>query len=240
MGNGVQNNTHSIYFVVVITMHFRGILLDLDGTLVNSLDFVEASWRLWATTKELDPRAVCHYLHGTPALSTLRHFMPDASEPILIDEFLALEEFEASNTDGITAVNGAVDFLRQLEQLQVPWAIVTSGSLKVASARIRQAGFPVPPVLVTSEDIHHGKPHPEPFLTGAARLGLSPANCLAFEDSTAGLLSATQAGCVVVEVLTRQSVVHDIDTWKTIDNYLDLRVTRKGEADFLLKIQREF
>ncbi|WP_049096644.1 HAD-IA family hydrolase, partial [Klebsiella michiganensis] len=184
-------------------MHFRGILLDLDGTLVNSLDFVEASWRLWATTKELDPRAVCHYLHGKPALSTLRHFMPDASEQIIIDEFLALEEFEASNTDGITAVNGAVDFLRQLEQLQVPWAIVTSGSLKVASARIRQAGFPVPPVLVTSEDIHHGKPHPEPFLTGAARLGLSPANCLAFEDSTAGLLSATQAGCVVVEVLTR-------------------------------------
>ena len=54
----------------------------------------------------------------------------------------------------------------------------------------------------------------------------------AFEDSTAGLLSATQAGCVVVEVLTRQSVVHDIDTWKTIDNYLDLRVTRKGEAEF--------
>ena len=240
MGNVEQNNTHSIYFVVVITMHFRGILLGLDGTLVNSLDFVEASWRLWATTKELDPRAVCHYLHGKPALSTLRHFMPDASEQIIIDEFLALEEFEASNTDGITAVNGAVDFLRQLEQLQVPWAIVTSGSLKVASARIRQAGFPVPPVLVTSEDIHHGKPHPEPFLTGAARLGLSPANCLAFEDSTAGLLSATQAGCVVVEVLTRQSVVHDIDTWKTIDNYLDLRVTRKGEADFLLKIQREF
>lgn len=49
--------------------------------------------------------------------------MPDASEQIIIDEFLALEEFEASNTDGITAVNGAVDFLRQLEQLQVPWAM---------------------------------------------------------------------------------------------------------------------
>lgn len=217
-------------------MYFRGVLLDLDGTLVNSLDFVEASWSLWATKKGLEPRAVCHYLHGKPALSTLRHFMPDASEKNLIDEFLALEEFEARNTDGITAVNGTVDFLRQLEQLQAPWAIVTSGSMKVASARIRQAGFPFPPVLVTSEDIHHGKPHPEPFLTGAARLGLSPANCLAFEDSTAGLLSATQAGCVVVEVLTRQSVVHDIDTWQTIDNYLDLRVMHKGEADFFLKI----
>lgn len=109
MGNGVQNNTHSIYFVVVITMHFRGILLDLDGTLVNSLDFVEAS-QVYGPLKGLEPGTVCHYLHGKPALSTLRHFMPDASEQIIIDEFLALEEFEASNTDGITAVNGAVDF----------------------------------------------------------------------------------------------------------------------------------
>lgn len=227
-------------FAVVSTMNFRGILLDLDGTLVNSLDFVETSWGLWATKKGLDTRAVCDYLHGKPALSTLRHFMPAASEQTITNEFLALEEFEARNTDGITAVNGAVDFLRLLESLQTPWAIVTSGSLKVASARIRQAGFPVPPVLVTSEDIQHGKPHPDPFLIGATRLGLSPAGCIAFEDSAAGLLSATRAGCVVVEVLTRHSVVHDIDTWQTINNYLDLRVMRKGEADFLLEIQREF
>ncbi|ROR11510.1 HAD-IA family hydrolase [Erwinia sp. JUb26] len=220
-------------------MHFRGILLDLDGTLVNSLDFVEASWSLWAKGKGLDPRTVCHYLHGKPALSTLRHFMPDASDQTIQDEFLALEDYEASHTDGITAVDGAVDFLQQLERNLVPWAIVTSGSLKVASARIRQAGFPMPPVLVTSEDIQQGKPHPEPFLTGAARLDVSPARCIAFEDSTAGLLSASGAGCVVVEVLTRQSVVHDIDSWHTIDRYAGLNVTPKGEAEFFLTIQKE-
>ena len=221
-------------------MNFRGILLDLDGTLVNSLDFVEVSWSLWATKKGLDARGVCDYLHGKTALNTLRHFMPDASEQTIIEEFTSLEAFEARNTDDITAVDGAVDFLRRLEQLQVPWAIVTSGSLKVASARIRRAGFPSPPVLVTSEDIVKGKPHPEPFLIGASRLNLSPANCLAFEDSIAGLLSATEAGCAVVEVLTRQSTVHDIDTWQTIDRYLGLSVTRQGEADFFLKISREF
>ncbi|MBK0034831.1 HAD-IA family hydrolase [Erwinia sp. S43] len=220
-------------------MHFRGVLLDLDGTLVNSLDFVEASWSLWARQKGLDPRTVCHYLHGKPALSTLRHFMPDASEQTIQDEFLALEDYEASHTDGITAVDGAADFLQQLERNRVPWAIVTSGSLKVASARIRQAGFPMPPVLVTSEDIQQGKPHPEPFLIGAARLDVSPTRCIAFEDSTAGLLSASGAGCVVVEVLTRQSVVHDIDTWQTINRYAGLSVTQKDETEFFLTIQRE-
>lgn len=227
------------YYYVVTTMHFRGVLLDLDGTLVNSLDFVEASWSVWANEKGLEPRAVCHYLHGKPAMSTLRHFMPGASEQTLIDEFLALEAYEASHTDGITAVDGAVDFLHRLERNRVPWAIVTSGSLKVASARIRQVGFPEPPVLVTSEDIQHGKPHPEPFLIGAARLAVSPARCIAFEDSTAGLLSAAGAGCVVVEVLTRQSVVHDIDTWQTLNRYGGLNVTQKGEGEFFLTIQGE-
>ena len=68
-------------------MNFRGILLDLDGTLVNSLDFVEVSWSLWATKKGLDVRGVCDYLHGKPALHTLRPFMPDASEQTIIEEF---------------------------------------------------------------------------------------------------------------------------------------------------------
>lgn len=217
-------------------MNIRGILLDLDGTLVNSLDIVEESWNLWANKKGLDAQVVRSYLHGKPALSTLHHFMPGASEQTIFNEFTVLEDFEARNTDGITAVDGAVEFLRELDTLKVPWGIVTSGSLKVATARIRQANLPFPSVLVTCEDIHHGKPHPEPFLIGATQLDLPPASCLAFEDSIAGLLSANRAGCMVVEVLTRQSVVHDINTWRTIDNYLDLSVLQKGQADFFLKV----
>lgn len=227
---------HTYFISVVETMHFRGVLLDLDGTLVNSLDFVEASWRAWASKKQLDANAVCHFLHGKPAKATLRHFLPAASEQTIVDELRALDDFEAAHTEGITAVAGAGEFLRRLVSLQVPWAIVTSGSHKVATARINQVGFPEPPVLVTCDDISEGKPHPEPFLTGAARLHLSPASCLAFEDSTAGLLSAVHAGCVTIDVLTRQSVVHDIETWQTIEHYLGLSVMREGEADFFLKM----
>ncbi|VFS58395.1 Phosphatase YfbT [Kluyvera cryocrescens] len=139
-------------------MHFRGLLFDLDGTLVNSLEFVEASWSAWAVRRGYSAQAVRHYLHGKPALSTLRHFMSDASEAAITQEFLALEEYEASHAQGMTAVAGAVAFLRQLNALNVPWGIVTSGSRKVASARIHHAGLPFPDVLVTSEDITYGKP----------------------------------------------------------------------------------
>lgn len=217
-------------------MQFRGLLFDLDGTLVNSLDFVEHSWRAWANNKGLDGQAVCDFLHGKPAVSTLRHFMSDASDAAINAEFLLLEEYEARHAAGITPVPGAVAFLNQLNALALPWGIVTSGSLKVASARIRHAGLPFPAALVTSEDIRYGKPHPEPFLLGAQKLRLPASRCIAFEDAYAGLLSAREAGCAVIEVRTPQSVAHDVDTRATLTHYRDLAVTPLGGAEFFLKI----
>ncbi|MBC1184848.1 HAD-IA family hydrolase [Kluyvera sp. SCKS090646] len=218
-------------------MHFRGLLFDLDGTLVNSLDFVEASWSAWAVRKGVSAQAVRHYLHGKPAVITLRHFMPEASDAVIEQEFLALEAYETSHVEGITPVPGAVAFLQSLNTLNVPWAIVTSGSLKVASARIHHAGLPFPDVLVTSEDITRGKPDPEPFLLGAQRLNIPASHCVALEDSHAGLLSAQAAQGVVVEVLTAQSATHDIDTFATIPHYQNLSVSHKGGAEFFLRIE---
>lgn len=218
-------------------MHFRGLLFDLDGTLVNSLDFVEESWSTWAMRKGLNVQAVLHYLHGKPAVSTLRHFMPEASDKVIEQEFLALEAYEASHAEGITPVPGAVPFLKSLNLLNVPWAIVTSGSLKVASARIHHAGLPSPSVLVTSEDITYGKPDPEPFLLGAKRLNIPASRCVAFEDSHAGLLSARAAQSVVVKLLTSQSATYDIDAFASIPHYQNLSVCHKGGTEFFLRIE---
>jgi len=217
-------------------MHFNGMLFDLDGTLVNSLDFVEKSWSLWAERKGLSTEKVLQYLHGKPALSTLRHFMPDASDEVIAKEFTILEDYEVRHVDTITPVTGAASFLSSLQELSVPWGIVTSGSLKVASARIKQAGLPFPSVFITSEDIQYGKPHPEPFLMAALKLNLSAHHCIAFEDSCAGMISARQAGCVVVEVITPQSGTHDIDTYLTLADYQGIAVQSLGGADFLLKV----
>lgn len=215
-------------------MYFRGLLFDLDGTLVNSLDFVEASWSAWAVRKGFSVQAVCNYLHGKPAVSTLRHFMPEASDVVIEQEFLALEAYEASYAEGITPVPGAAAFL---QSLNVPWAIVTSGSLKVASARIHHAGLPFPGVLVTSENITCGKPDPEPFLLGAQHLNVPASHCVAFEDSHTGLLSALAAQSVVIEVITPQSTTHDIDTFATIPHYQNLSVCHKGGSEFFLRIE---
>jgi sugar-phosphatase len=217
-------------------MHFNGMLFDLDGTLVNSLDFVEKSWSLWACKQGLSTEKVLKYLHGKPALSTLRHFMPDASDELIVKEFTILEDYEVRNVDNITPVEGAVSFLSSLQRLSVPWGIVTSGSLKVATARIKQAGLPFPSVLITSEDIQYGKPHPEPFLMGALKLNLPAHSCIAFEDSSSGMISARQAGCVVVELITPQSSTHDVDTYLTISDYQHISVQSQNGTDFFLTV----
>ncbi|MBO1420098.1 HAD-IA family hydrolase, partial [Streptomyces sp. FH025] len=79
-----------------------------------------------------------------------------------------------------------------------------------ALARIRMdaAGLPMPPLLVTAESVGASKPDPEGFLKGAAGLGFAPADCVAFEDSGAGIAAARAAGMRVVGVSPRAAAHH--------------------------------
>jgi len=79
---------------------------------------------------------------------------------------------------------------------------VTSSTRPLAEVRIRAAGLPLPKNLITSNDITHGKPHPEPYLKAAAILGFPPAACMIFEDVPAGIRSGKAAGGKVIAVTT--------------------------------------
>ena len=61
-------------------------------------------------------------------------------------------------------------------------------------------------VLVTGDEVRHGKPHPEPYLTAAAKLGVEPRSCVALEDSRTGLASAEAAGVPVVVIEYLQAI----------------------------------
>ncbi|MBO0703088.1 MAG: HAD-IA family hydrolase, partial [Candidatus Dormibacteraeota bacterium] len=82
------------------------------------------------------------------------------------------------------------------------WAVVTSGSLRIAEPRL--AALPVPPrVVVTADDVRRGKPDPEPYLVAAGRLGVAdPSRCVVVEDAPAGVAAATAAGMSSVAVVT--------------------------------------
>jgi len=178
----------------------KGFLFDLDGTLVDSLAVVERAWSHWGQSRGIAPDEVLAFIHGKQAITTLRHFMAGASAEEIQQEFSALEQLEAGDTDGIKALPGALQLLATLNELQVPWAIVTSGSEPVASARHRVAGLPVPEIFVTAERVERGKPEPDAYLLGASLLGLEPEECVVVEDAAAGILSGLAAGCHVVAV----------------------------------------
>ncbi|AVR05258.1 sugar phosphatase [Pluralibacter gergoviae] len=181
-------------------MRCKGFLFDLDGTLVNSLPVVERSWCRWADRHGLSHADVLNFIHGKQAITSLRHFLPDADDALLQAEFSWLEKIEAEDIDGITALPGALALLNRLDEQQIPWAIVTSGSVPVAHARHAAAGLPQPAVFVTAEQVARGKPEPDAYLLGAKGLGLAPAECAVVEDAAAGVLSGLAAGCRVIAV----------------------------------------
>jgi sugar-phosphatase len=178
----------------------KGFLFDLDGTLVDSLPAVERAWVNWAKRRGVDPQDVLDFIHGKQAITSLRHFMPGESEAAIQQEFLLLEQVEAQDTEGVTALPGAAALLARLNQLDIPWAIVTSGSIPVATARRNAGGLPQPEVFITAEQVKKGKPQPDAYLLGAELLGLAPQDCVVVEDAAAGILSGLAAGCQVIAV----------------------------------------
>jgi sugar-phosphatase len=181
-------------------MKCKGFLFDLDGTLVDSLPVVERAWSNWAKSRDLDPAVVLDFIHGKQAITSLRHFMPGETEEAIQQQFRLLERTEAEDTNGISALPGAVQLLERLEALSMPWAIVTSGSVPVARARHAAGELATPEIFITAELVAKGKPNPDPYLLGAQRLGLKPEECVVVEDAPAGILSGLAAGCKVIAV----------------------------------------
>ncbi|MFJ7245548.1 HAD-IA family hydrolase [Kitasatospora sp. NPDC098652] len=184
----------------------RALLLDMDGTLVNSDAVVERCWTRWAERHGLDPVAALTVVHGRQGHATMAELLPHrpVEENLTENERMLAEE--RADTEGVVQVPGADAFLASLAGL--PHALVTSADLPLARVRMDAAGLPMPPVLVTAESVGASKPDPEGFLKGAAALGFAPADCVAFEDSGAGIAAARAAGMRVIGIGPRAAAHH--------------------------------
>jgi mannitol-1-/sugar-/sorbitol-6-phosphatase len=173
----------------------RGLLFDNDGVLVDSDAAVTVSWSRWATEHGLVPVEVLAVVHGRRAADTVADLLPGerrAAASALIDRY----ELEDAGT--VPAVAGAADLLAALPA--DVWAVVTSGTPALATARLTAAGLPLPGVLVTGSDVRTGKPDPEGYLLGARLLGVPPEETLVVEDSPAGIAAGRAAGARVLGI----------------------------------------
>ncbi|MFI6283313.1 HAD-IA family hydrolase [Streptomyces sp. NPDC051018] len=180
------------------TLTARALLLDMDGTIVNSDAVVERCWREWALEHGLDPVETLKVVHGRQGHMTMAHLLPDRPMEQNHTENAVMLARETADMEGVVPVAGAPAFMAALAEL--PHALVTSADAALARARMEAAGLPMPAVRVTAESVGASKPDPEGFLKGAAELGVDPADCVAFEDSEAGIAAARAAGMRVVGV----------------------------------------
>jgi sugar-phosphatase len=176
------------------------ILFDLDGTLISSIAAVDRAWGAFCRRHGLDVSFVLPQIHGRRSIDSIRALLPHVDAEA---EDAWIREREATDTDGVYALPGVLEFV---SSLTCPWTVVTSGTSDVARARLRAAGLPEPPVAVFGEDVKNGKPAPDPFRLGSERLGIPPERCLAFEDTVAGIRSAHAANMKAIALTTSVAV----------------------------------
>jgi len=170
-----------------VTLEPRQVDGDSDASVLHA-------WVTWAHERRLDPKTVVDQVHGRRAEDTVAVLVmgPERDEALR-----RINDLELSAANEVQALAGALALLRGLDGR--PWAVVTSATAALASARQQAAGLPAPPVLITADDVEAGKPAPDGYRAAAARLGQPTSTCVVFEDSDAGVLAAhaAEAGVVV-------------------------------------------
>lgn len=175
---------------------FAAFLFDMDGTLVNSMAVVDRVWRAWAGRHGIAGDPLMAAVHGVRAIETIRRFAPAGVDAEAETE--ALTQAEIDDVEGLVEIGGAAEFLARIPAGR--WALVTSAPRALALRRLEAAGIPLPEVVITAEDVAHGKPAPDCFLAAADRLGVAIGDCLVWEDSPAGLAAADAAGAAAIAI----------------------------------------
>ena len=187
-------------------MKIKGVLFDLDGTLVNTTPLILESFR--HTFKQFgmpvpsDSELVSGF--GLPMRTAVTAYMPDEMADEFCDAYRAYQR--TRHDELIEGIDGVAETLSVLKQRGIKMAVVTS---KKRPAAIRDLGcydlVEYFDTIIACDDCSENKPLPGPSLMALKRLGLNGADCLAVGDSPYDLQSARAAGCQTDYVLNKMT-----------------------------------
>lgn len=168
--------------------YYKALLFDNDGVLVDSMAGAIQAWSKWAE-KYQPGFYLSEEHHGKRAQDIVLALL---GEDLFEEANNYINELEQSTAYLTRPLAGAVELVNSLTPGS--WTIVTSGNPNLAHGRLTAAGLPMPKEIVTAEDVQFGKPHPEPYLKGAEKLGFDISECVVFEDAVPGLNAGLKAG----------------------------------------------
>ena len=179
-----------------------GLLFDNDGVLVDSHASATEAWAIWC--KEYAPNINWDdpINAGQRAEDKVREWI--ASPDLFEEANNRINELEQITAHTTVALPGAVELTSSLGDGL--WTVCTSANPNLGRARLAAAGIKVPAELVTADDVKRGKPHPDPYLLGAERLGFAPEDCVVFEDAIAGAEAAVAAGVGLIVGVSKMAL----------------------------------
>jgi HAD superfamily hydrolase (TIGR01509 family) len=208
------------------------VLWDMDGTLVDSEHYWSVSQNRLANqygavwTDEDEKGVIGSSLYDSSDLIKRKFGIEDKSVQEIIDHLT--DEVIEQLRQVLPWRPGALELLLELKQAGIKTALVTMSMRRMALAVAEAVPFPAFDVVIAGDDVRYGKPHPEPYLTAAAKLGVAPIDCIAFEDSVTGLNSAAAAGTHAIGVRNLVELP-DGDDRRIIDTLVGLSVTNLHE-----------
>lgn len=209
----------------------QAVIFDLDGTLIDNNAYHIEAFRVFYNKigKPFTIEEYKQHINGRVNREIFNYVFNTTLSPEKIEEYTNEKEslYRELYASHIKPIMGLVEFLNELEAAKVPKAVATSGiepniNFMFEHVPIKNYFFSV----IDSTQITHGKPHPEIFLKAAISVNAIPSECVAFEDSLAGIQSAKAAGMKVVALTTTHTANDLKDADLIIKDYTQISLLK--------------
>ena len=156
----------------------------------------------------MDPRVILATSHGRRSIDVLKIIAPERAN---MDYVMHIESLIPKlYADAAKELPGTRNIITSLEESKSNWAIVTSGTMALASNWLKVMDLPAPEIFVTAEQVVNGKPDPEGYLMAKekfTKIGKIPegSKVVVVEDAPAGIKAGKAAGCYVIGLVTTHS-----------------------------------
>jgi HAD superfamily hydrolase (TIGR01509 family) len=186
-----------------------GLIFDMDGVVLHSTDLHMKAWVQYLERTGVEDTSVIYRMLGKRNDQIVHEiFGRDLPEAEVVEHGAAKERLYRELMAPVleeSYVAGVREFLRAAHAQAIPLALATNAEPLNVDFVLDHAGLrALFSAIVDGSQVTHAKPHPEVFLTAAARIGVAPCNCVIFEDSPGGIQAALSAGGRVVGLLTTE------------------------------------